>query len=157
MTTPTIPAEVAAVLAELKILVDSDALERVYARLESALTKAVAVGTVRAHFLGLPAISIDWHGEQPKPGTKLYAHAPPAVPVESPASVPDGCRPLDDWYEDIGPVVWWSQDSESDYDAWRGEPAWIGTPLDDDWPGYHTHFTPHPEFPKTATTPEPRT
>lgn len=48
-------------------------------------------------------------------------------------------KPADDWYEDTGPVVWWSFPVE--------EPAWIGTPLDDDWPGYHTHWTPHPAAP----------
>lgn len=49
-------------------------------------------------------------------------------------------RPLADWHEDDGAVVWW----------WFlvDEPAWIGTPLDDDWPGYHTHWTPHPKLPE---------
>ena len=49
-------------------------------------------------------------------------------------------RPLDDWHEDMGPVVWWRFPVE--------EPAWIGTPLDSDWPGYHTHWTPHPRVPE---------
>lgn len=49
-------------------------------------------------------------------------------------------RPRADWREDDGAVVWW----------WFlvDEPAWIGTPLDDDWPGYHTHWTPHPKLPE---------
>lgn len=51
-------------------------------------------------------------------------------------------RPLADWHEDDGPVVWWRMPVE--------EPAWIGTPLDDDWPGYHTHWTPHPPVPEVA-------
>lgn len=51
--------------------------------------------------------------------------------------------PLDYWYEDNGFVTWWAWDGE----GWRGEPAYIGSPLCDDWPGYHTHWTPHPEFP----------
>ncbi|WP_230492728.1 hypothetical protein [Martelella alba] len=54
-------------------------------------------------------------------------------------------RPLDKWDEEFGPVVWWALDLE--YGGWLGEPAWIGTPNDSDWPGYHTHWTPHPAFP----------
>ena len=50
-------------------------------------------------------------------------------------------RPLSEWHEDDGPVVWWRFPVH--------EPAWIGTPLDTDWPGYHTHWTPHPAAPAT--------
>lgn len=49
-------------------------------------------------------------------------------------------RPLADWHEDDGAVVWWMIPVD--------EPAWIGTPLDDGWPGYHTHWTPHPKPPE---------
>ena len=49
-------------------------------------------------------------------------------------------RPLADWHEDDGAVVWWKIPVD--------EPAWIGTPLDDGWPGYHTHWTPHPKPPE---------
>lgn len=48
-------------------------------------------------------------------------------------------RPLDEWHEDMGAVTWWRSPVE--------EAAWIGTPLDSDWPGYHTHWTPHPAIP----------
>lgn len=61
---------------------------------------------------------------------------------QQPAAV-DGARPLDEWHEDDGPVVWWKSPVD--------EPAWIGTPLDSDWPGYHTHWTPHPAVPALAT------
>ena len=47
---------------------------------------------------------------------------------------------LADWHEDDGAVVWWKLPVD--------EPAWIGTPLDDGWPGYHTHWTPHPKLPE---------
>jgi len=57
----------------------------------------------------------------------------------------DAMRTLADWHEDDGPVVWWRLPVD--------EPAWIGTPLDEDWPGYHTHWTPHPAAPKET---EPR-
>ena len=49
-------------------------------------------------------------------------------------------RPLDEWHEDYGPVLWWRFPVE--------EPPFIGTPLDSDWPGYHTHWTPHPPIPE---------
>lgn len=53
---------------------------------------------------------------------------------------------MDEYHEDYGNVVWWTwEDGE-----WLGEPAWIGTPNDSDWPGYHTHWTRHPEFPTAA-------
>ena len=42
-------------------------------------------------------------------------------------------RPLDGWGEDYGDCLWWAFPIE--------EPPYCGTPLDCDWPGYHTHFT----------------
>lgn len=78
-------------------------------------------------------------------------------------------RPLAEWKEDDGDVVWWTwRDGE-----WLGEPAYIGSPLClgfgvpvsvgenefvanvGGWPGYHTHWTPHPPFPDfTSREPE---
>lgn len=53
-------------------------------------------------------------------------------------------RPLEEWHEDYGFAVWWTwREGE-----WLGEPSYIGSPLCSDWPGYHTHWTPHPDFPK---------
>lgn len=76
-------------------------------------------------------------------------------------------RPLEEWCEEDGDVVWWCwQDGQ-----WLGEPAYIGSPLRlgltvechthaqngetpaarfevGGWPGYHTHWTPHPDFPE---------
>lgn len=43
-------------------------------------------------------------------------------------------RPLDDWHEDVGDVLWWRFPIN--------EPPYVGTPLDSDWPDYHTHWTP---------------
>lgn len=48
-------------------------------------------------------------------------------------------RPLDDWHEDDGPALWWRFPVN--------EPPYAGTPLDSDWPGYHTHWTPLPPVP----------
>lgn len=42
-------------------------------------------------------------------------------------------RHISDWHEDDGPVLWWKLPV--------CEPPWAGTPLDDDWPGYQTHWT----------------
>lgn len=61
-------------------------------------------------------------------------------------------RPIDEWHEDFGYAVWWTfKDGD-----WLGEPSYIGSPLCDDWPGYHTHWTPHPKFP-AAPSPEQET
>jgi hypothetical protein len=40
---------------------------------------------------------------------------------------------FEDWHEDIGPVLWWKFPIE--------ESPYVGTPLDQNWPGYHTHWT----------------
>ena len=42
-------------------------------------------------------------------------------------------HPLDDYHEDIGPVLWWAFPID--------EAPYCGSPLDTDWPGYHTHWT----------------
>ncbi len=56
--------------------------------------------------------------------------------------------PLSEWNEDIGPVTWFCWvDGE-----WAAEPAWIGRPIDSDWPGYHTHWTPQPIWPADLPT-----
>lgn len=51
-----------------------------------------------------------------------------------------------EWHEDDGSVVWWSWNGH----GWAGESPWCGTPLDSDWPGYHTHWTPAPPPPTSA-------
>ncbi|WP_338709200.1 hypothetical protein [Paenibacillus amylolyticus] len=45
-------------------------------------------------------------------------------------------KPIDEWHEDDGYVLWFQ------IPVW--EPPYCGTPLDSDWPGYHTHWTPLP-------------
>lgn len=42
-------------------------------------------------------------------------------------------RPLEEWNEDIGDVLWWKFPIE--------EPPYVGSPLDCAWTGYHTHWT----------------
>ena len=51
----------------------------------------------------------------------------------------DAARPIDEYHEDMGPVAWWKFPIV--------EASYIGSPNFDDWPGYHTHFTPHPAIP----------
>jgi len=41
--------------------------------------------------------------------------------------------PVSEWHEDIGNGLWWRFPIE--------EPPYVGSPLDTDWPGHHTHFT----------------
>lgn len=59
-------------------------------------------------------------------------------------AAPTIARPLADWHEDLGSKVWWFFPMD--------EAPWIGTPLDSDWPGYHTHFT---ELPALPVEPDP--
>jgi hypothetical protein len=68
----------------------------------------------------------------------------PTPSAPSPEAVARAALPLDEWHEDIGNVTWWEFPIS--------EPAWIGTPLDSDWPGYHTHFTAHPPIPSDPAT-----
>ena len=57
----------------------------------------------------------------------LIAHG---VTMQEPA------RPLEEWWETYGDVLWWKFPIE--------EPPYVGSPLDENWPGYHTHWTPIP-------------
>lgn len=41
--------------------------------------------------------------------------------------------PLSQYREDEGPVLWWRFPVD--------EPPYVGSPLDTEWPGYHTHWT----------------
>lgn len=48
-------------------------------------------------------------------------------------------RPIDDWHEDIGDVIWWKFPVN--------EPPYVGTPLDSEWDDHdydYTHWTPLP-------------
>ena len=48
-------------------------------------------------------------------------------------TVQEGARPIEEWNEDFGDVLWWKFPVE--------EPPYVGSPLDEKWPGYHTHWT----------------
>ena len=57
-------------------------------------------------------------------------------------TVQQSARPLEEWGEDYGDVLWWKFPIE--------ESPYVGSPLDANWPAYHTHWTPIvcPEPPK---------
>lgn len=76
----------------------------------------------------IPPDVLSWVSAHPEAAKGLAGGERAAVSV-----VP---RPLDDWHEDIGPVLWWFFPIQ--------EPPWAGTPLDSDWANYYTHFTPCP-------------
>jgi hypothetical protein len=74
---------------------------------------------------------------------KLEAVGAGGVQALSAAPAPLIARSLAEWHEDDGCVAWWAWNGHE----WAGEPACIGTPNCEDWPGYHTHWTPHPDQP----------
>ena len=49
-------------------------------------------------------------------------------------TVQECARPLEEWGEDCGDVLWWKFPIE--------EPPYVGSPLDANWTAYHTHWTP---------------
>lgn len=59
-------------------------------------------------------------------------------------------RPLSEWHEDSNPfALWWALPID--------EPPYCGSPNDDNWPGYHTHWTPIPlpiDIPAEGESPE---
>jgi hypothetical protein len=85
-----------------------------------------------------------------------------AEAAEARARAPQEAKPLSEWHEDIGPVLWWRFPVQ--------EPPYVGTPLDagravevtihdavrdykytehiGGWPGHHTHWTPLPDAPR---------
>ena len=54
--------------------------------------------------------------------------------LDNGVTLPPEPRPLDDWGEDYGDALWWKFPIE--------EPPYVGSPLDVNWPDYHTHWTP---------------
>jgi hypothetical protein len=76
------------------------------------------------------------------PDADTLEHHPETVACRA-ATLP---KPLADWDEDKGAVLWWRFPVE--------EPPYCGHPNCDDWPGYHTHWTPLivPDAPAAAKT-----
>lgn len=56
--------------------------------------------------------------------------------LENGVTVQECPRPSEEWHEDYGDVLWWKFPVD--------EPPYVGSPLDEHWPAYHTHWTPIP-------------
>ena len=54
--------------------------------------------------------------------------------LDNGVTVQECARPLEEWGEDCGDVLWWKFPIE--------EPPYVGSPLDANWTAYHTHWTP---------------
>lgn len=65
----------------------------------------------------------------------VFGGGPPSVLLERFKAKLDMRTPRkkDDWEEDFGAVLWWKFPIV--------EPPYVGTPLDDDFPAYVTHWT----------------
>lgn len=65
--------------------------------------------------------------------------------TSAPAAAPQPAEPhpLDDWHEGLGDVLWWRFPVD--------EAPYVRSPLDENWPGYHTHWTPLPPIPGDPT------
>ncbi|WP_312781683.1 hypothetical protein [Acidovorax temperans] len=96
------------------------------------------------------ALAFGAQGANPPPEghwlTPFWGMAREEAMRTQPAPAPLIARSLAEWHEQDGNVAWWAWNGRE----WAGEPAWIGTPNCEDWPGYHTHWTPHPEQPVCA-------
>lgn len=73
--------------------------------------------------------SLDRNDQAPNRGGQFSGGEVVEVCPENPFTP----RPIKDWHEDLGPCLWWSFPIE--------EPPYCGTPLDNDFPPYLTHFT----------------
>ena len=101
----------------------------------------------------------------PAPGQFQHMMRAALAAAEAEAGKP---RPLSDWTEEVGDVLWWRFPIE--------EAPWIGSPLSvghtvevwtrdapetrvvcrgyvGGWPGYHTHWTPLPSMPENPDAP----
>jgi hypothetical protein len=79
--------------------------------------------------LSAPADSIPQLAERLQKLSELASRARAALSQPEPTA-----RPEDEYHEDMGAVLWWRFPID--------EPPYCGSPLDSEWPGYHTHFTP---------------
>lgn len=87
------------------------------------------------------AVMLDPRNKCVDPDADTIEHHPLTVAAEAAKQA----RPLAEYHEDTGVVLWWSFP--------LNEPPYVGAPSWDDWPGYHTHWTPLivPDAPGEAT------
>jgi len=122
---------------------DIDELRRVYAREQSRVENRNSLGPpysrTNAHESALTAVA-DYvirccnkqHGEDIAEFVRNVGKEP-APPSPSAMGLSDA-RPLDEWHEDHGAVLWWTFPVR--------ESPYVGSPLWNSWPGRHTHWTP---------------
>lgn len=65
--------------------------------------------------------------------TSIYLDGNAEISLEEPQAEKVEARLAEHWNEDIGDVLWWDFPVE--------EPPYCGTPLDEHFPKYKTHFT----------------
>lgn len=95
----------------------------------------------------MPDMIVDADASWQVVGPLYLGAAPPTAQAEGwTKTEPLIARSRGEWHEDDGPVVWWAWNGR----GWAGEAPWCGTPLDSDWPGYHTHWTPAPPQPTSS-------
>lgn len=85
-----------------------------------------------AHALGI-CYEADGHGCHPGPLNDLLKRVKELSKIERESIDKRLPLSLGSWHEDDGPVMWWRFPIN--------EPPYVGTPLDDDFPDYVTHWT----------------
>lgn len=78
------------------------------------------------------SVLIDPRNKMIDPDDDCLAHHPARIAAEKMVTP----RRLDEWHEDDGDVLW--------HRFPIVEPPYVGSPLDTDWTGTHTHWTPLP-------------
>jgi hypothetical protein len=102
---------------------------------------------IRALAVGHPHAKIAWpHASIHRLADRVDAMAAPVA------------RRIEDYHEDDGNVLWWVKPG-IDACVWEtgvgtGEPPYVGTPEDSEWPGYHQWWTPLQPYP-TVWAPAP--
>jgi Lar family restriction alleviation protein len=82
--------------------------------------------------------------QYPQAADMLEATARPAADVAWRGMV---AKHIDDWHEDFGDVLWFKFPID--------EAPYCGSPLSDEWPGYHTHWIALPDCNLIVPAPHP--
>lgn len=120
----TICVDPDAIIAIIETAARADAAEAREQRLKEDLRQAIAIWENMADFADPEDIV-----------QRMISAIRDSLYPDTPAPTPEiTARPIEEWHEDMGCVIWWEFPIS--------EPPHCGTPLDMDWPGYHTHWTP---------------
>lgn len=104
---------------------NSEQCQRVFDYLSSLTRSASLIRVV----WGMSVV-LDPRNQLVDPDEDCIEHHPDRLLLEKARTL----KPLEEWHEDDGPVLWWTLPIV--------EPPYAGTPLDSGWPGCHTHWTP---------------